>query len=737
MNPIITKVGKYVLGKTTETVLNPLDKMVADNISDITTTIGSFVIRKVRGKFQRSISFMTGSYANDWMEEALYGILYKYNNIKEGSRLEITNKKQMKQGAGMYYRLDDGPHNLKYRDWNILLVIQSESNAGAQMPSTRLMTRKIYTIITYNLSPEFVKMFELDMIAHRNSILQIKADAPTINVYQDYHESDGYTYWERKQTINKRRIGTVYLPTEQMKEIVDTVNEFFHNKKYYIKHGITHNLKILLYGPPGPQPVSLDIITPDGIRKFGDIKPGDRVFNEYGDPIKVEEVYEYDNLGVYEITFDDGRTTKCSIYHKFPVYKTSHYEDVSSDNLKEISVEEMLINGLIDKYGNYRYKVPMSDILSFDINEYISNNKIAEILGYDVACIIQDKLDTSCDHIITKLEDIEYDKLICSSRSIKLNFIRSFITEMYDNNLVSIDKNKCIFIMTCKNHHFNENIVELIRTCGYKSDYNKHSNIIRIFSYNDFDKFFNINKNKLFINDEKIREYIDNNIDDEDNFVLKITKITAHSYREKMHCLHVKSESHLYSTGNSIVTCNSGKDSIAKMIASEWNRNIYYITGGKEGKFIPNAICDDDDVINHPLFIISDIDKYPFIINEPDIDMSKEGAREEVMRYKGLYGNMINALDGILSGEDRIIIMTTNHIEKFGEAFLRPGRINLKMEIGYVTPEVFRKYVYDFYHHVLPNNIKLKNENVCIAEMQRDVLFQKLSVDDFVKKYVK
>lgn len=431
MNRIMTTIKDAAIGKAKKTILSPIDTMIDENITDITTTIGSFIIRKIRGKFQRSISFSTGSYSNDWMEEALYGILYQWNNIKKSSRLEITNKRGMGKGAGMYYRLDDGTHSLKYKNYDILLVIQTIKDLAVGVPS-RGIPKKVYTIITYDLSPEFVKDFERDMVIHRNALLQIKSDSPIVNVYQDYHESDGYTYWERKQSINKRRIGTVYLPRNQMKEIVDTVNEFFTNKEYYIKHGITHNLKILLYGPVG-----------------------------------------------------------------------------------------------------------------------------------------------------------------------------------------------------------------------------------------------------------------------------------------------------------------TGKDSIAKMIASEWNRNIYYVSGGKEGRYIPHAIVDDDDCVNHSLFIISDIDKYPFIINEPDIDMSKDGAKEEMMRYKGLYGEMINALDGILSGEDRIIVMTTNHIEKFGEAFLRPGRINLKMEIGHVVPEVFRKYVFDFYGKVLPEDIKLKRNDIIIAEMQKDVLFMKLTADEFIKKYVK
>lgn len=566
-----------IKNKVGKTVVAPLNDLLDQNINDIATTIGSFIVRSVRGKFQRSITFTIGyNYADKWMEEALYGILYKYNSIKKSSRLELSNKPGMNDGTGMYYMLDDGTHNLKYRDYDILLAIQTNS---PQSMSGRVMQQRIYTIITYDLSPEFVTQFEKDMIAHRNSLLKIKSDSPTVSVYQDLHESDGYTYWEKTLNINKRRIGTIYLPLESKEKIVNTVNEFFGSKDYYKRHGIAHNLKILLYGPPGPQPVSIDIPTPDGMKRFGDIKPGDYVFNLDKEPTLVEEVYEYKDLDVYEVQFSNGHKVKCAVEHKWPIMN-------NNGSFTEMSVEELILaKWLYDKDGNPKFKL---------VQRKNSNNPL----------------------YITKIKDL-----------------------------------------------------------GYKED---------------------------------------------------------------MHCLHVADDRHIYLTTGFIPTMNTGKDSIAKMIASEWNRNIYYITGGKDGKFIPNAIVSSDNEVNYPLFLISDIDKYPYLINEPDMDISEgEGSKEEKIRHKQMFGSMINALDGVLSGEGRIIIMTTNHIEKFSETFLRPGRIDLALEVGYVTPEVFRKYTYDFYNVELSEDIKLREKNITIAKLQFDVVFLKLTADEFIKKYVK
>jgi len=572
------KVEKILNDRLDNGIFHPLTKLIDENVSDIVTTFGRYAIRFIRGKLQRGITIECGK-RDWWMEKALYNIFNRYNNIRKSTRVEFGTLTDNEDNNEPIYRLEAGQaHNLKYRDWNILVVVIAEKNLIST--TGRYNVIRNYTIITSDTSEKFIKTFEADMMRERNKLLEIDVNSPYVNIYTDGHEYDGCTYWYYTAKINKRKLGTVYLPNEQKKILINTINNFFASKKYYNEHGIPHNLKILLYGPPGPQPVDTIIPTPNGDIRLGDLEVGSEVFAIDGSVTTIEEIYEYDDLDVYKITFSDDKTSLCGEDHQWPVI-------TGTGQLKNLSVREMLYKGLT--YDKYPHKPKFS------------------IPG------------------------------------------------------------------------------------GPNNPYS----------------------------------------------VLTIENITNCNYKTKMRCLHINHPSHIYLTNDYIPTCNSGKDSLVKVIASEWNRNIYYVTGGKNGEYIPNSLIDSFNLVN-PLFLISDIDKYPFLTNEATIDLSnKDDYKADQLRYKQLFGSMINALDGMLSGEDKLIIMTTNHPEVFSQTFLRDGRVDLAMHIDYMTPETFRQYVYDFYKVELPENIELKENNLSVAKLNTDVLFLKLSKEEFLNKYLK
>jgi hypothetical protein len=60
---------------------------------------------------------------------------------------------------------------------------------------------------------------------------------------------------------------------------------------------------------------------------------------------------------------------------------------------------------------------------------------------------------------------------------------------------------------------------------------------------------------------------------------------------------------------------------------------------------------------------------------------------------------LLNLLDGVLETPGRIIIMTSNHPEKLDKALIRPGRIDISLDVGYCT----RDMIIDMFRYFYEN----------------------------------
>jgi chaperone BCS1 len=61
------------------------------------------------------------------------------------------------------------------------------------------------------------------------------------------------------------------------------------------------------------------------------------------------------------------------------------------------------------------------------------------------------------------------------------------------------------------------------------------------------------------------------------------------------------------------------------------------------------------------------------------------------------FSGFLNALDGVASGEERIIFLTTNHLDRLDPALIRPGRVDLTALIDDAVPEQARMLFTNFY----------------------------------------
>src|SRR6266403_1903520 len=76
------------------------------------------------------------------------------------------------------------------------------------------------------------------------------------------------------------------------------------------------------------------------------------------------------------------------------------------------------------------------------------------------------------------------------------------------------------------------------------------------------------------------------------------------------------------------------------------------------------------------------------------------------------FSGFLNALDGVASGEERIIFLTTNHIDRLDPALIRPGRVDLAPSVDDAVPEQARTLFTNFYGNGQSEDQDTSNDEV-------------------------
>lgn len=80
-----------------------------------------------------------------------------------------------------------------------------------------------------------------------------------------------------------------------------TVRRIYDNLRFFLDHK--------------PQPLSAPILTPTGWTKIGELRVGDIICSEHGQPVRVTAVYDRGIDDVYEITLNDGTSVQATSDH--------------------------------------------------------------------------------------------------------------------------------------------------------------------------------------------------------------------------------------------------------------------------------------------------------------------------------------------------------------------------------------------------------------------------------------
>ena len=139
----------------------------------------------------------------------------------------------------------------------------------------------------------------------------------------------------------------------------------------------------------------------------------------------------------------------------------------------------------------------------------------------------------------------------------------------------------------------------------------------------------------------------------------------------------------------------TGKTSFVQALAGMLDFNIAMLSLSQRGL--------TDDLLNHLLLNVPP--KTIVLLEDADAAFSNRRQRDGE-GYSGAnvtYSGLLNALDVVASAEERIIFMTTNHIERLDDALIRPGRVDMTVHLGNATEWQMEKLWDRFYAQDDPN----------------------------------
>lgn len=200
-----------------------------------------------------------------------------------------------------------------------------------------------------------------------------------------------------------------------------------------------------------------------------------------------------------------------------------------------------------------------------------------------------------------------------------------------------------------------------------------------------------------------------------------------------------------------------GKTSLIRIIAGITKRHIISINLNNivSSSDLRNTLFSETIGITHGAIVPLKIVDVIYIFEELDCVLDKlkqrelsttiEVSKDDKDNSTFHLGDMLEMMDGILQFPNRIMIFSTNYIDKLDDAFLRPGRLTHKIYFGKMSRQLAVSYILDYYqettsskyYNKIYNSISddmftpSKLEEICIDNSSMEKLYEK--IDD--KKY--
>ncbi|KAG6008863.1 hypothetical protein E4U21_003674 [Claviceps maximensis] len=191
----------------------------------------------------------------------------------------------------------------------------------------------------------------------------------------------------------------------------------------------------------------------------------------------------------------------------------------------------------------------------------------------------------------------------------------------------------------------------------------------------------------------------------------------------------------------------TGKSSLSLALAGYFRMKIYIISLSSSAATEDNLTTLFHDLPTRCVILLEDIDSAGLTHTREDNTKSPDtqetttassitnGSAPPATGRISLSG-LLNILDGVASQEGRILIMTTNHIEKLDKALIRPGRIDMMIHFGLADTAMAAAIFRAIYAPYDNETIALKpDENECdVAEAETRLEEKRTLIRDHVNE---
>ncbi len=164
------------------------------------------------------------------------------------------------------------------------------------------------------------------------------------------------------------------------------------------------------------QPLYSGVLTPNGWIQMGDIKVGDSVIGSDGKPKEVLGVFPQGFKDIYEVTFNDGTSTRCCNEHLWNV--NTNIRNWRKNPYQTKSLQTIMNEGLTFNNGNHKHYIPI-------VKPIIFSERELKIDPYVLGCLLGDGCITVKDSIGFSSSDKELINEISSRLPEKHNVVKN------------------------------------------------------------------------------------------------------------------------------------------------------------------------------------------------------------------------------------------------------------------------------------------------------------------------